>query len=83
MRQRRTHETDPYLMETDDEDDDDDEDNSSSSSEYRKFNWKVLTGTFIIQVCSCTSEVQNVTSYITRKNIQSIDFVFGVFSCSQ
>jgi len=53
MRQRRNHETDPYLLETeadDDDDDDDDEDNSSSSSEYRKCKWKVLIGIFIIQL---------------------------------
>lgn len=82
MRQQRTHETDPYLLEKVD-DNDDDEDKSSSSSEYGKWNWKVLTGIFIIQVCSCTSEYQNVTSYIPRRNIQAIDFAFRVFSCSQ
>jgi len=79
MRQRRTYETDPYLLEKDDDDDDDDDyddedDNSSSSSESRKCNWKVLTGIFIIQVCSCTSEDQNDTSYISRRFlVQSVD----------
>jgi hypothetical protein len=82
MRQRRTYETEPYLLETEDDDDDDD-DNSSSSSESRNCNWKVLTGIFIIQVCSCTSEYQNDSSYLSRRNIQAIDFAFHGFSCSQ
>jgi hypothetical protein len=85
MRQRRTYETDPYLLETedDDDDDDDDDDNSSSSSESRNCNWKVLTGIFIIQVCFRTSEDQNDTSHIARMNTQAIDFAFHGFSCSQ
>jgi hypothetical protein len=81
MRQERSNETDPYLLDT--EDDDVDDDSNSSSSVSGDCNWKVLTGIFIIQVCSCTIENQNNTSYISRRNIQFIDFAFHGLSCSR
>jgi hypothetical protein len=82
MRQQRTDETDPYLLEKEDDDDDDD-DYNISSSESMNCNWKILTGIFVIQVCSLTSEDQNDTSYISRRNIQAIEFAFRGFACSQ
>ena len=80
MRERRFYEADPHLL---DKDDDDDDDNSSSSSEPGECNWKVLTGVFIIQVCSCSSWNQNYTSYLSRSEIQAIKFVFHGFSWIQ
>jgi hypothetical protein len=72
MRQRRNYKTDESLLdeEDDDDDDDDDDDCSSASSEAGNCNWKVLTGIFIIQVCSSASETQNHANDLSRSNIE-------------